>query len=139
MHYKKHISLIIAFFLLVSNSGLAFNVHFCEGKIASISSVFTKEEVCETPIKEEKTCCYNPKTEHKKCCSDREVNLKAKTEKSVVNTISFDLNSLFYYVELETIRYNLVKLIQFSQIIEYCYNSNAPPFYKLYCQFTFYA
>ena len=66
MIFKKHISLLIALLVLVSNSGLAFNVHYCEGKIASISSVFSDEEVCGTsdseltkqkPILVEKISC----------------------------------------------------------------------------------
>ena len=55
MIFKKQLSILIAFLVLVSNSGLAFNVHFCEGKIASITSVFSKEEVCDMPIVVEKT------------------------------------------------------------------------------------
>jgi len=57
MYFKKQICLFLAFFLLVSNSGLAFNVHFCKGKIASVSSVFSKEEVCKMLIVKEKACC----------------------------------------------------------------------------------
>ena len=79
MNFKKHISLLLAFFLLVSNSGLAINVHFCEGKIAAVTSVFSKEEICKLPVEEEKSCCAKPDPQHKKCCSDKEVNLKNKT------------------------------------------------------------
>ena len=85
MQFKKHIILLLAILVLVSNSGLAFNVHFCEDKIASITTVFSKEEVCVTPEKED-TCCAKLEKTHKKCCSDKEVNLKNKTEKVVVKT-----------------------------------------------------
>jgi predicted transcriptional regulator len=59
MQIKKHIALLLAFFLLISNSGLAFNVHYCGEKIAAISSVFSDEEVCEMLIKEEKSSELN--------------------------------------------------------------------------------
>ena len=61
MQFKKHISLLIAFFLLVSNSGLAFNVHYCGDKIAAVSSVFSTEEVCVVPVKEEKNVVLKKK------------------------------------------------------------------------------
>lgn len=83
MIFKKQISIFIAFFVLVSNSGLAFNVHFCEGKIASVTSVFSDTEVCKIPVKEEKICCAKAEPTHEKCCSDKEVNLKIKQKKSL--------------------------------------------------------
>ena len=97
MYFKKQICLFVAFFLLVSNSGLAFNVHFCEGKIASISSIFSKEEVCKMLIKKEKACCVKLEASHKKCCSDKKVNLKNKTEKSATELLPMGcmLNSIY--------------------------------------------
>jgi hypothetical protein len=37
MNFKKQISIFLAILLLVSNVGLAFNVHYCGGEIASVS------------------------------------------------------------------------------------------------------
>jgi hypothetical protein len=136
MQIRKHISLFLAFFVLVSNSGLAFNVHYCEGKIAAISSVFSKEEVCEIPIKETKSCCAKEKTTHKKCCSDKEVKIESKTEKVVVKTISFDLDSVFVIQEFKTFDFVFSPKKVTSQNVTYYCDANAPPFYKLYCQFT---
>ncbi len=136
MQFKKHFSLILAFLLLVSNSGLAVNIHFCEGKIAAISSVFSKEEVCEMPVKEEIACCAKPDLQHKKCCSDKEVNLKNKIEKMVIKTISFDLHWAYFPNEWKPVIFNaLLPIISTSTIVYYC-DANAPPLYKLYCQFT---
>lgn len=42
MNFKKHISLFLAFFLLVSNVGFALDVHYCGVEIASIKPVFGK-------------------------------------------------------------------------------------------------
>lgn len=145
MQFKKHISLFIAFFVLVSNSGLAFNVHYCEGKIAAISSVFSKEEVCDTsnselakqmPVKETNSCCAKEQTTHKKCCSDKEVKLESKTEKVVIKTISFDLDSVFVFQDFNSFDFVFLPKTVTTQNVTYYCDANAPPLYKLYCQFT---
>lgn len=133
---KKHISLFVAFLLLVSNSGLAINVHFCEGKIAGFSSVFSKEEVCKVPVKREAACCAKPDPEHKKCCSDKEVNLKNKTEKIVLKTISFDLDSVAIPNDWKPLTFNSVATSSYNTTSAYYCDANAPPLYQLYCQFT---
>lgn len=139
MELKKHISFLIALLVLVSNSGLAFTVHYCEGKIASVSSVFSKEEECEMPLVEEESCCTKPQTTHKDCCSNKKVNLKNKTEKIIIKTISLDFESAFFS-EYKNQTQAVVEAQCFSKerTTFYC-ESNAPPRYKLYCQFTFYA
>lgn len=136
MQIKKHISIFLAFFVLVSNSGLAFNVHYCEGKIAAISSVFSKEEVCKMPIKEAKSCCAKEQTTHKKCCSDKEVKLESKTEKVIIKTISFDLDSVFVIQEFNSFDFVFSPKTVTTQNVTYYSDANAPPLYKLYCQFT---
>ncbi len=136
MNFKKHISLLLAFFLLVSNSGLAINVHFCEGKIAAVTSVFSKEEICKLPVEEEKSCCAKPDPQHKKCCSDKEVNLKNKTEKMVIKTISFDLDSVYFPIQWKPIVFNSKLATSYTNTVIYYCDANAPPLYQLYCQFT---
>lgn len=139
MKLKKHISILIALLILVSNSGLAFSVHYCEGKIASISSVFSNEEDCKMPIVVEESCCAKPETTHKDCCSDKKVNLKNKTEKIIIKTIFLDYEPAFFS-ELRHQLFAVTQTQHFSKTIAafYC-ESNAPPLYKLYCQYTFYA
>lgn len=139
MNFKKHISILTALLILVSNSGLAFTVHYCEGKIASVSSVFSQEEVCDLPVVVEKTCCAKPETTHKKCCSDKKVDLKNKTEKIIIKTITLDFEPAFF-AAYSTPAFAAVQTQQISndEVAFYC-DSNAPPLYKLYCQYTFYA
>ena len=136
MILKKQLSILLAFILLVSNSGLAFNVHYCEGKIASISSVFSSEEICEAPVKVEKTCCAKLEISHKKCCSDKKVNLKNKTEKIVLKTISFDLDMVHFPNIWNIKSYAPVAIPISSKTLDYYCDANAPPLYQLYCQFT---
>jgi hypothetical protein len=138
MIFKKQISILIAFLVLISSSGLAFNVHFCEGKIASVSSVFTKDDVCEIPVRQDEACCSKVETSHKKCCSDKEVSLKDKAEKVLVK-ISLDYNVLFVFTELSPMYFGWYSQIaSFGNLSYYC-DANAPPFYQLYCQYTYYA
>ena len=146
MILKKQLSVLIALLVLVSNSGLAFNVHYCEGKIASISSVFTQEEICDTDagsqpktITVEDTCCAKIEITHNKCCSDKKVDLKSKTEKIVIKTISFDFEPAFFaeYHNPFFVAANTVSATK-EPVAFYC-DSNAPPLYQLYCQYTFYA
>lgn len=139
MIFKKQISVLIAFFVLVSNSGLAFNIHFCEGKIASVTSVFSDNETCQLPVKVEKTCCGKIEKEDKKCCSDKEVNLKIKTEKIIIKTIAFDVNTVLYFNEYKIPQFGFDKSQFNIPIVTYYCDANAPPLYKLYCQYTFYS
>ena len=136
MQLKKQILLFLAFFVLVSNLGLAFNVHYCGQKIASISSVFSNEEVCDRIVEKEDSCCAKKETSHKKCCSDKEVNLKNKAEKIVVKSISFDLDSVYFINEWKAISFSSDATPLNIQSVEYYCDANSPPFYKLYCQFT---
>jgi hypothetical protein len=138
MVFKKHISLLLAFFLLVSNSGLAFNVHFCGEKIAAISSVFSNEEVCVMPVKAEKSCCAKEK-ETKKCCSDKKVNLESKAEKSIIKSVTFDFYSVFITNDWKPIVFSETLSICCPQNKDYYCDSHSPPLYDLYCQFTLYA
>ncbi|WP_295337790.1 hypothetical protein [Flavobacterium sp.] len=139
MNFKKHISLLTALLILVSNSGMAFTVHFCQGKIASVSSVFADEEVCDMPVVVEKNCCTKVETTHKKCCSDKKVDLKNKTEKIIIKTISLDFEPV-YFSEYKNLVFTVAespKKVD-EKVAFYC-DSHAPPLYQLYCQYTLYA
>jgi hypothetical protein len=138
MIFKKQISIFLAFFVWISNTGLAFNVHYCQDKIASITSVFSKQECCTTPSKGS-NCCAKFDTNHEKCCSDKEINLKNNAEKEVVKSIIPDFVPLLLCQNDAhfLIFPSVVTLPQKAEL--YCFEANAPPLYQLYCQLTFYA
>ncbi|MDI1315825.1 hypothetical protein [Flavobacterium sp.] len=148
MIFKKHISLLVALLVLVSNSGLAFTVHYCEGKIASISSIFSEEEICgpsaseltkQIPDNLELKCCAKPEITHKECCSDKKINLKIKTEKIIIKTLALDCQPAYF----SSYNYSVSSIIDVEnssdKFISFYGETNAPPLYKLYCQLTFYA
>ncbi len=147
--HKKKIALLVAFFLMFSNIGLALNVHFCgDTKVAS-TTVYSKtiEELCnhekqhqhtqEESCFKEKSCCA-ASDDHSDCCKN-ELIKQDNSEVVVVKAFSFFLDAFiindsglkveFYFTKKD------IKQASFS----YSYNANAPPLYKLYCSLVYYA
>lgn len=119
--------------VLVSNFGLAFNVHYCGGKIASISlknnfSLTNNEFDC-CGISEKKSSC----------CKDKLIKIEKKSENTIEKAISFSANLDFLIKEYNPIL--LVKKTVFKncKITSYACNANAPPIFKRNCQLIFYA
>ena len=130
----------MAILLLVSNMGLAFNVHFCEGKIASVSSVYNVEEVCE--MKEQpatKSCCTQKSKDHKDCCQDKVVDLQDDSKEVIIKTISFQLDIPAVIQEWKPMVFKSLSVLKRNQPVVYCCDANAPPLYKRYHQYIFYA
>ena len=103
------------------------------------------EEVCDTssseiskqmPVREEIACCAKPDPKHKKCCSDKEVNLKNKTEKMVFKTITFELDSVFINQVWTSKIYTPAVVNPAFATLDYGCDANTPPLYQLFCQFT---
>lgn len=141
MNIKKCTSFFLAVLLLVSNFGLAFNVHYCEGKIASISSVYTIEEPCDAPEKTatDKNCCAEKSKDHKQCCEDKIVDLEDKSPDTIIKTFSFQINVPFLVQDWKLPVFNeIVASKQIEKVVYYC-DANAPPLFKLYNQYIFYA
>lgn len=140
---KKHVSLFLAILFLVSNLGLAFNVHYCEDKIASITieNVFSNQEVedncCQIEIKFP-ACCK--KIEKKKCCCDDKI---IKSDSSSEKIITSNNNPHFDAFLLKNHNFSAIfkseiicKSIKFTS---YTCNANAPPIFERNCQLLFYA
>ncbi|MDR6966236.1 hypothetical protein J2X31_000229 [Flavobacterium arsenatis] len=141
MNIKKCTSLFLAILLLVSNIGIAFNVHFCEGKIASISSVYTIEETCDAPKKSasDKECCAKKAKDHKQCCKDKVVDLEDNSSDKIIKNFSFQIDVPFLVEDWKPFLFNeIVALKRAEKIVYYC-DANAPPLFKLYSQYIFYA
>lgn len=141
MNLKKCTSLFLACLLLVSNIGLAFTVHYCEGKIASVTSAFNTEEVCEMKAEPaEKPCCAKEiQAKHSKCCKDKVVNLKDKSDNSVVKTFSFQIDAPFVAQIWKPVIFRIIKVQEQAPVCEYFVEANAPPLFKLYSQYILYA
>ena len=133
MNIKKCTSLFLAFLLLVSNVGLAFNVHYCGEEIASVSL---------KPIASQKVfedCCVKKVEKEESCCKDKVVNFQKKSDNTVLKV--FSIYSPFYFIikESHTFVFSSKENLKSAQAISYFCAANAPPLFKLYSQYIFYA
>jgi hypothetical protein len=133
MNLKKHISLLLAFFLLLSNVGLTFDVHYCEDKIASVS-LKTGFEFNDF----EKNCCG--KVEEKSaCCKDKVVHFQKKSDNLLIKVFSFTADIPFLFEEWNPIVFATIPNFKSTPVTSYYCEAHAPPLFKLYKQYIFYA
>jgi hypothetical protein len=133
MSIKKCTSLFLAFLLLVSNVGLAFNVHYCGEEIASVSFNAIVSQTTE------KGCCEKIVAKKDNCCKDKVVNFQKKSDNATVKAFSFDSHFFFLIQEWQTIVFSSNKIFKSTQTTTYFCDANAPPLFKLYSQYIFYA
>jgi len=133
--------LILALLLLVSNTGLAFSVHYCGGKIASVSSVYHTGKVCkmEQPVVEKPCCAKKIAEKHKKCCKDKVVNLKEKPDNGIVKVFSFQIEAPFVIPSWKPVTLQPALISTRIAVPEHYCEANSPPLFKLYSQYIFYA
>jgi hypothetical protein len=135
--FQKTISITLAFFLLLSSSGMAFNVHYCKGKIAAISSVFKIENSCEAQCGiPEKKCCSVPLDHQKDCCDDN--FLEASFDDAIGSGISLNSEVLALVFVSYVLSFSF-EIFPTVHILDYTFEANAPPLYKKYSQLIFYA
>jgi hypothetical protein len=141
MKFKKYISIILAFFLLVSNVGFAIDVHYCGGEVASIKPIYWKNTESFNSVKD--NCCGSKATSNvqKKdsCCKDKVVHFQKKSENITLNSIFFLPNFVFLVEEWNPIIFSKISKFEGSRITSYYCDANAPPLFKLYHQYIFYA
>ena len=133
MNFRKHICITLALLLLVSNIGFAFNVHYCGDEISSISlkTSLSSEEI-------EKNCCGEIE-EKSNCCDTKVLHFQKKSETS--------LTHLFFQIadiQLSNNDWNpnshvIISNFKINSIPTYFCDANAPPCFKLYSQYIFYA
>lgn len=132
MKSNKRISLFLALLFLVSNVGLAINVHYCNNVIASIS--------LKTSIKENNSCssCCEKVEIKSHCCKDKVFSLEKKIDNEIEKTASFQLDYFFIPCLNQSISFLFLSNFISNKSISYSCDANAPPFYKLYNQYIFY-
>ncbi|MEO7978583.1 hypothetical protein [Flavobacterium sp.] len=131
MNFKKSTCLFLAFLLLVSNIGFAFNLHYCGGKIASVSLDTTSAIT-------EKNCCA--KSEKKSsCCKDKVVKIEKKSDNATFKIFFFQLSIPAIIQETHPVSFLSVHNFKNNRVISYYSDANAPPLFKLYQQYIFYA
>lgn len=135
MGFKKHISLFLAFLILFSNVGLAFNVHYCGDKIASVS-LSSSSNV--TSLEKEEGCCLKKAIKKQSCCKDKKIVFKEKADDKIVKSFSFQFDYIFLVPEYQSVVFNAVPSFKNNLSLAYYCDANAPPLYKLYSQYLLY-
>lgn len=133
MILKKKISILLAILLLVSNTGVAFNIHFCADVVASVNLDFNLNS---DDIEED---CCGVTEEQSHCCDNKIIKSDKKSDQILLKSISFEssafvLNSKSaeFHQEIFLVSKNLITP-------NFCCNANAPPIYERNCQLVFYA
>ena len=131
MIFKKHISILLTALLLVSNLGLAFNVHYCDDEIASvtISTIPASQEILDE-------CCGIVEKESG-CCNDKVIKSEIKSDQLLVNSLFFDFVPVTS--DWKTSFFLSNNFFQQKDNFSYYCDAHAPPLYLLYSQYTFYA
>ena len=135
MNFRKNISIVLASLVLLANLGLSFVVHYCKDEIASVSLQYQEDEPCVDNVK---SCCAKEDS-HDSCCSNKLIKVEKKTDNILVKNFQLDLESAVFSADWKPnfIAFEPV-IVTSNEIAFYC-DSHAPPLYKLYCQFVFYA
>ena len=134
MKFKRHISIFLAFLLLVSNVGLAFNVHYCGGKISSVSLNSTLPS-----LQNEKGCCEKKVVSKKdSCCKDKKIVFQKKVDNGIVKSFSFQFDYAFLAPEFQSVVFEAAPSFKNNQSLTYYCDANAPPLFKLYSQYLLY-
>ena len=134
MNCKKGIGFFLALMILVSNVSFAFTMHYCGGKVASFS-VRTIDSLANV----KKSCCGKKVIEKDSCCKNKTVHFEKKTDHATLKAFSFE--PIAFYVlpdvklEIPACRTTLLHL----PIATYCCDAHAPPLFKLYHHYIFYA
>ena len=143
-------AIILAVITLMSSTSFLVGVHYCGGKISSISSGFSNKETCEIPKAEaEKACCAKKadrnvselakQPNHKKCCSDKTVNLKGKAIDILAKVPTSDFTAPFMVPVFKSTGFDATPVLETRTLPAYYCDSHAPPLFKLYQQYILYA
>lgn len=111
---KRSIIILFATFYLVLVSGLNVSLHFCGGKIKSISF---------TGANDEKGCCGN-KEKSKKCCHETSTYFKVSNDQFASHhcTLQVKSTTLFSFVYLQPSNNVLKSNINYTAL-----NNHSPP------------
>lgn len=141
MYFKKQIAFLLAAFLLFSNVGLAVNMHYCQGKIETVTLSYHFASSPKDHEQDSHSCCKEkPQKEQKKknCCSDEIV--KKAGDQVIVKVLNFHVDA-FVPSGYSSFFFNVTatEFIPKNTFTAFYIDKNAPPLFKLYQQFLLYA
>ena len=134
MNIKKCIGPFLALLILVSNIGFAFTMHYCGGKVASVSV-----QALVNTVNSEKGCCEKKSVTKDSCCKNKTVHFQKKSDNATLKAFSFEPYVAHLVpenkVEIATLQATFIS----KPIATYYCDANAPPLFKLYHHYIFYA
>ncbi|RZJ67157.1 MAG: hypothetical protein EOO50_06445 [Flavobacterium sp.] len=130
MAIKKCTAIFLTFLLLASNIGFAVNVHYCGGEVSSVTPVFMTSQ--------DSACCGMKKEESKSCCKTKTVKAE-KEHETVVKAFHFSFEAAFVPSEFSFVAQGRPSVFIEKPVATYYCDANAPPLFKLYSQYVFYA
>lgn len=137
MKFKRNIAIAFTCYYMMICVGLTLTVHFCGGMLAGVSAITQVEVNNSTPDPE--ACCVAKAKANKDCCNDAIIDLSEVKDDSLFS--SYDLSEQFVTVipELPSIIFKTIEFENKVALPNYTFQSNAPPLYKLYSTYIFYA
>lgn len=137
MRFHKHIAVFLAVYYFSISAGFAVNLHFCGGELESISTVLT-EVVCEKEAVIAK-CCSKKKKSANGCCDDSVIDLTEVDDETTLHSDVFLVSSPAIITNYPKLFRQIVSKQKIQALPYYTFQSNAPPLYKLYCTYIYYA
>ena len=129
MIFRKQMCLFLTFFLMVSNLGLAFKVHYCGNEIDKVSLSSTSQDV---------ECCCRIIENESSCCNDKIIKAEIKSDQIIVKSLTFDIYHLVTIIDWTQIGFAYNYYLKQRENSNYFCDANSPPLYLLYSQYTFY-
>lgn len=142
MKFKSYISVLLTTLLLVSNMGLVLNVHYCKGNVSDVSLTYRQDESCTShEMAAAKSCCAAKGESHKECCDNDIVKLKDSnaSDNILVKSLQLDLNVFCAVNEWKPLQFFKTVHTTQKDVPSFYAEANAPPLFKLYCQYILYA
>ena len=134
MNCKKGIGLFLALMILVSNVGWAFTMHYCGGKLASVSI-----QTISNSSHQKKSCCAPKALKKESCCKNKKVQIEKKSDHAILKAFSFEPYVAYLVPEIKKEIVTTKATFIHQTISTYYCDAHSPPLFKLYHQFIFYA
>ena len=124
---------MLIFSFLVSNIGLAINVHYCGNTIVSVAL-----DKASGSTEAEKVCCGIIEKKFK-CCNDKIIKVEVKSDQIPAKSVIFDTEFISVYNDWKPMVFNFNLNFKQPHNTTYCCDTNKKPLYLLYSQYTFYS
>lgn len=135
LQLQKNIAIVFTCYYLMICVGLTLTVHFCSGMLAGVSAI-TKTEVVEVAPE---ACCVAKAKTNKDCCNDAIIDLSEVKEDSLASVFDVFDGVVAILPKHPIVVFKPLVFTNKIALPNYTFQSNAPPLYKLYSTYIYYA